>query len=156
MEYVVVRHHSRQGIDVRFKSILRKLQVRMLYLDVLQIKVSRSAFKIFSQSNAIIDRVLLILSALQCNNMKNCHAGFLNLNVPDCSGNYGLKDQSLALKWVKDNIKQFGGNPENITLAGESAGSASVHYQTISPTSTGKFIFTQNCIQYNFVFFLFF
>lgn len=49
----------------------------------------------------------------------------------------GLKDQLLALKWVRDNISVFGGDAGNITIFGESAGSASVHYHMISPQSKG-------------------
>lgn len=45
----------------------------------------------------------------------------MSLNLPDYSGNMGLKDQVLALKWVKQNIKQFGGN-ENITILGHGTG----------------------------------
>jgi len=49
----------------------------------------------------------------------------------------GLKDQLLAIKWVKSNIAAFGGDANNITIFGVSSGSASVHYHTISPQSTG-------------------
>ncbi|XP_043287111.1 pyrethroid hydrolase Ces2a-like isoform X2 [Venturia canescens] len=59
--------------------------------------------------------------------------GFLNLDLPEASGNQGLKDQVAALKWVKENIEAFGGDAGNITIFGESAGSASVHYLTLSP-----------------------
>lgn len=51
----------------------------------------------------------------------------------------GLKDQLFAMKWIKSNISAFGGNAENITIFGESAGSAAVHCHTLSPQSTGWF-----------------
>lgn len=51
------------------------------------------------------------------------------------SGNYGLLDQVKALEWVVENIEKFGGDPENITIAGESAGSISVSALMASPLS---------------------
>ena len=53
------------------------------------------------------------------------------------SGNYGLFDQVAALKWIKNNITQFGGNPDNITIFGQSAGAGSVQSLCASPLSKG-------------------
>ena len=55
------------------------------------------------------------------------------------AGNYGLMDQQAALRWVQANIRRFGGNPHNVTIAGESAGGLSVLAQMVSPGSRGLF-----------------
>jgi para-nitrobenzyl esterase len=55
------------------------------------------------------------------------------------AGDYGLMDQQLALRWVRDNIVFFGGDPLNVTIFGESAGGLSVFSQLASPPSRGLF-----------------
>jgi len=67
--------------------------------------------------------------------------GFMNFDDPSLKipGNAGLKDQVEALKWVQKNIKQFGGDPKNVTVFGESAGGASTHFMILSPLSKGLF-----------------
>src|SRR5690349_14797784 len=55
------------------------------------------------------------------------------------AGNYGLMDQQAALRWVRHNIARFGGDPDNVTIAGQSAGGLSVLAQMVSPGARGLF-----------------
>ena len=55
------------------------------------------------------------------------------------SGNYGIQDQQAALKWVRRNIRAFGGDPDKVTIFGESAGGLSTFVNLVSPTARGLF-----------------
>ncbi|XP_072763674.1 acetylcholinesterase isoform X1 [Anoplolepis gracilipes] len=71
--------------------------------------------------------------------------GFLYFGTSDVPGNAGLFDQMMALQWVRDNIAAFGGNPDNVTLFGESAGAVSVSMHLLSPLS--RHLFNQAIMQ---------
>ncbi|KAL3282161.1 hypothetical protein HHI36_005356 [Cryptolaemus montrouzieri] len=65
--------------------------------------------------------------------------GFLSTGDEVAPGNYGLKDQSLALKWINKNIRYFDGDPEKVTVFGNSAGATCSHLHMVSPLSKGLF-----------------
>jgi carboxylesterase type B len=65
--------------------------------------------------------------------------GFLALNDGVTNGNYGFADQIVALDWVQANIRSFGGDPDKITVMGQSAGASAVRALLASPKSIGKF-----------------
>ncbi|KAM3966734.1 uncharacterized protein ACR2FA_012280 [Aphomia sociella] len=65
--------------------------------------------------------------------------GFLCMGTENIPGNAGMKDQVALLRWVKENIVAFGGNPDEVTIAGYSTGSVSVDLLTLSPSTRGLF-----------------
>ncbi|XP_047486773.1 acetylcholinesterase-like [Penaeus chinensis] len=65
--------------------------------------------------------------------------GYIYLDIDEAPGNQGMYDQALAMKWIKDNAPYFGGNPERITLFGESAGASSAAFHLLSPVSIDLF-----------------
>ncbi|BFZ64266.1 hypothetical protein YB2330_005407 [Saitoella coloradoensis] len=65
--------------------------------------------------------------------------GFLSVPGTNITGNYGIADQIAALDWVREHIKAFGGDPERITIFGQSAGAASVRALMGSPKAIGKY-----------------
>jgi carboxylesterase type B len=65
-------------------------------------------------------------------------SGFLNSGDDLVRGNQGMKDLIMGLKWVQGNIRNFSGDPNSVTIFGESAGGGAVHYLMLSPLSKGK------------------
>lgn len=65
--------------------------------------------------------------------------GFSSTGTPDVTPNAGFKDQVLVLKWVRDHIDRFGGNPNLVTIMGVSSGALSVELHLVSPLSRGLF-----------------
>lgn len=67
-----------------------------------------------------------------------CVSGFLSTGDEVIQGNFGMKDMVMALKWVHNNIRSFGGDPDSVTIFGESAGGAAVNLLTLSPLGKGN------------------
>ncbi|XP_045525288.1 acylcarnitine hydrolase-like [Pieris brassicae] len=65
--------------------------------------------------------------------------GFLNLGIKEAPGNAGLKDIRAALRWVQKNIKNFRGDPNNVTVFGQGSGGVAAIYLTMSPSTKGLF-----------------
>ena len=66
--------------------------------------------------------------------------GFLSTGNEIMKGNYGIKDQTLSMRWVQQNIEYFGGDKNRVTIMGNSAGAASVMFHILSPHSKGKLL----------------
>ncbi|KAJ9154756.1 Carboxylic ester hydrolase [Pleurostoma richardsiae] len=84
----------------------------------------------------IVSRGDVVLVAI---NYRLTTLGFLALKDGVTNGNFGLADQINALDWVRANIKDFGGDPDRITILGQSAGAGSVRAMMASPKAIGKF-----------------
>ena len=67
--------------------------------------------------------------------------GFLSTETEEAPGNLGLRDQSLALQWIKDEALNFCGDPDRINIFGSGSGATSAILQMISPFNTGKNLF---------------
>ncbi|XP_026751837.1 juvenile hormone esterase-like [Galleria mellonella] len=65
--------------------------------------------------------------------------GFLNLGTVDAPGNAGLKDIRAALRWIKENIRGFNGDPDNVTVLGQGSGGTAAVYLTLSDSTKGLF-----------------
>lgn len=83
----------------------------------------------------LLDRDLVLVTP----NYRVGPFGFLSTGDAASTGNWGLKDQQLALRWVKQNIRALGGDPDRVTLVGQSAGGVSVHTHVAARSSKGLF-----------------
>ncbi|XP_063906551.1 venom carboxylesterase-6-like [Zophobas morio] len=90
---------------------------------------------VYSPPTLIMDREVIYVTF----NYRLGILGFLSTEDDVVPGNNGLKDQTLALKWIRDNIASFGGNPNSVTITGLSAGGSSVHLHYFSKLSKGLF-----------------
>ncbi|XP_063831060.1 juvenile hormone esterase-like [Ostrinia nubilalis] len=89
----------------------------------------------FSGPEYMVSRGVIIITF----NYRLDFLGFLSLNTSKIPGNNGLRDMVTLLRWVQANAAYFGGNPADVTLAGQSSGAASVHLLTLSPAAVGLF-----------------
>ncbi|KAL0484342.1 lipase [Acrasis kona] len=101
-----------------------------------------NCFKVYDSTHLVNESIVQSSPILVVN--INYRVNFFGFSAPiqhedGFSGNYGLHDQQLALKWIKENIEPFGGDPDQVTIVGESAGSMNAHYQIQSPLSKDLF-----------------
>lgn len=121
----------------------------LIYIHGGAFQTGSSSTKVYSPDYLLMADVVVVTI-----NYRLGALGFLSLkdkelNVP---GNAGLKDQRLAMKFVKNNIRNFGGDPDNITLFGQSAGGSSVSWHCVSEGSKGLFhkaIIMSGCVLNN-------
>jgi carboxylesterase type B len=106
-----------------------------------QIGSGAELFALFLTTNNIYDGTQLALRdvVVITINYRLGIFGFLYGNRTDAPGNAGFWDQAVALNWTKQNIRAFGGNPNDITLFGESAGSISISNHIVSNVTRNLF-----------------
>lgn len=68
----------------------------------------------------------------------------MNLHTTECPGNMGLKDMIMAFDWIQENIKAFGGDPDNVTALGSSSGATMIHAFLLVPNMKRKFLSIKN------------
>ncbi len=94
----------------------------------------RGSTKAFGPQYIMNKRIIMVIF-----NYRVGVLGFLTTADSVIPANLGLKDQVLALQWIRDNIAAFGGDPNKVTLMGHSSGGMSVQLHTLSPLSKGIF-----------------
>ena len=94
----------------------------------------------YDPSNLVAEGVIVVTINYRLGELGfHAHSVLAAESSAGASGNYGLLDQQAALRWVRRNIRAFGGDPDNVTIFGESAGGLSVHSQLASPRAAGLF-----------------
>jgi para-nitrobenzyl esterase len=121
------------------KSADEKLPV-MVWIYGGGFALGSTSFSIYSGENLARKGVVLVSIAYRVGPLGFLAHPELSAESPkNISGNYGLLDQIAGLKWVRENISSFGGNPDNVTIFGESAGGTSVSMLCASPLAEGLF-----------------
>ena len=125
-------------LNIWKKSNKKNLPV-MVFIPGGGFQVGGTSDPLYNGSNFAADNEIILVTI----NYRLNVFGFLNLSAIDKnfsdSGYLGIKDQIAALEWIKENISEFGGNPENITIFGESAGSISAMLLTVTPAAKNIF-----------------
>ncbi|NJN55649.1 MAG: carboxylesterase family protein [Anaerolineae bacterium] len=100
-----------------------------------------SSNDIFYESNALAHRGVVVVTINYRLGLMGyfTHPELSQESPHNVSGNYGTLDQIAALQWVQENISAFGGDPDNVTIFGESAGGESVAHMLTSPLARGLF-----------------
>lgn len=112
-----------------------KRRAVIVYLHAGGYYESSSQSKTVAGAEHIMDRDIVFVTI----NYRLGILGFLSTGTKEAPGNNGLKDQVQALKWVRENIDKFGGDPNAVTIMGYSAGGMSITLHLVSPMSQGLF-----------------